>query len=390
MRRKDKISMRSADPQEFIDKALDLIESFPVNNKKSIVRQERIWKNAKVDRIPLLLHPSSIKEIDDFPHYNLKECFYDKKKMLLQQLLYVLPVAKVNSDVIPSMRVNLGTVLLPSVFGLKIKVVEDSLPWIASHLDKRELSNMEIDDLIPIKERGLIPRAIEYMEYFKSIVGKSCRIYLPDTQGPFDIAHLIRGNDIFTDIYDDAPFFHHLMELSTFVYIEVSRLFKEVIKEPLDSGFHSNSFYMGNCGVRVCEDSTIMLSAKMAEEFLLPYLEKAIKPFGGGWVHFCGNGSHLIDLYLSSEYVKGINFGNPEMYDPKKIMSRVHKYNKVYLGSWAKKKKESEHAYFSGILSSLGGKKKGLILVYSSDNEDKPEETIKTWESLHEIHFDED
>lgn len=61
-----------------------------------------------------------------------------------------------SSDAIPSTRVSLGTVLLPSVFGLKIKVVEDSLPWIASHLDKRELSNMEIDHLIPIEEKGLI------------------------------------------------------------------------------------------------------------------------------------------------------------------------------------------------------------------------------------------
>ena len=380
--------MRSNGPEELIDKALDLIKSFQVNNKGSIVRQERVWNNEKIDRLPLLLQPSSIKEMDGSPHHNFKECFYDKKKMLLQQLLYVLPVVKANSDAIPSIRVNLGTVLLPSVFGLKIKVVEDSLPWIASHLEKRELSRMEIYDLIPIKEKGLIPKAVEYIEYFKSIVGKSCRIYLPDTQGPFDIAHLARGSDIFTDIYDDAPFFHHLMELSTFVYIEASKLFKEIIEEPLASGFHFNGYYMGNCGVRVCEDSTTMLSARMAEEFTMSYLEKAIKPFGGGWVHFCGNGSHLIDLYLSSEYVKGINSGNPEMYEPREVMSKIHKYNKVYLGSWAKKKKENEYAYFNRILSSLERKKKGLILVYSSDNEDKFEKTMKVWESLHEIYFD--
>lgn len=382
--------MRSASPKIFIDKALSLIKSFQVDYQESIVRQERIWKNEKVDKIPLLLQPSSIKEMDDFPQYNLKECFYDKKKMLFQQLLKVLPVVKANSDAIPSIRANLGTVLLPSVFGLNIRVFEDMLPCISSHLDKRGLSNMEIDDLTPVRERGLLPKAVEYIKYFKSIVGKSCRIYLPDTQGPFDIAYLVRGNDIFTDIYDDAPFFHHLMELFTFVYIEASKLFKEVIGEPLNSGFHFNGYYMGNCGARVCEDSTIMLSAKMAGKLILPYLEKAIKPFGGGWVHFCGNGSHLIDLYLSSEYVKGINFGNPEMYDPAKVMFKVHKYNKVYLGSWARKKKESEYAYFSRILSSLREKKKGLILVYSSDKKDNPEETIKIWKSLHKIHFGRD
>lgn len=218
MRRKDKINMRSAGPKIFIDKALSLIKSFQMDYQESIVRQERIWKNETVDRIPLLLQPSRTKETNDFSRYNFRECFYDKKKMLLQQFLYVLPVVKANSDAIPSIRVNLGTVLLPSVFGLKIKVVEDSLPWVASHLEKRELSRMEIDGLIPIKEKGLIPKTIEYIEYFKGMIGKSCRIYLPDTQGPFDIAHLVRGSDIFADMYDDTSVFHHLMELSTFVY----------------------------------------------------------------------------------------------------------------------------------------------------------------------------
>ena len=362
--------MRSVATEELIDKAAGLLKLLQVNNQESLIRQEKIWKNERVDRIPLLLRPLRIKETDDFPRYNFRECFYDKKKMLLQQLLYVLPVIKANSDAVPSIRVNLGTVLVPSVFGLRIKVMKDTLPWISSHLDKRQLSDMEIDDLTPVRERGLLPKAVEYIKYFKSIVGKSCKIYLPDTQGPFDIAHLVRGNDIFTDAYDDTPFFHHLMELSTFVYIEACRLFKEVIGEPFDSGFHTYGFYMGNCGVRVSEDSTVMVSTKMTEELIMPYLEKAIKPFGGGWVHFCGNGSHLIDLYLGSEHVKGINFGNPEMYDPEKIMPIMDKYSKVYAGIWPREKEESKYAYLSRILSSLRGKKKGLILLYLLDNED--------------------
>ena len=180
------------------------------------------------------------------------------------------------------------------------------------------------------------------------------------------------------------------MELSTFVYIEACRLFKEVIGEPLDSGFHTYGFYMGNCGVRVSEDSTVMVSTKMTEELIMPYLEKAIKPFGGGWVHFCGNGSHLIDLYLGSEHVKGINIGNPEMYDPEKIMPIIDKYSKVYAGIWPRKKEESKYAYLSRILSSLRGKKKGLILLYLLDNEDECEEIMKIWQSLNEIYFDQD
>ena len=36
---------------------------------------------------------------------------------------------------------------------------------------------------------------------------------------------------------------------------------------------------------------------------------------GGGWIHYCGNGSHILPEVLSTERVTGINFGNPEMQD---------------------------------------------------------------------------
>ena len=114
------------------------------------------------------------------------------------------------------------------------------------------------------------------------------------------------------------------MELSTEAYIKVSLLMKKIIGEKEDVGYHG-SLYMARGGVRMCEDTTTLLSSEIVKEFVCPYLSKALKHFGGGWLHFCGKGDHLLDIFLDIEEVRGINFGNPELYNLNEVLAKVKK-----------------------------------------------------------------
>ena len=67
------------------------------------------------------------------------------------------------------------------------------------------------------------------------------------------------------------------MELSTQAYIKVSLLMKKIIDESYAIGCHT-SRYMARGGVRLCEDTTTLLSPKIVEEFVIPYIAKALKP----------------------------------------------------------------------------------------------------------------
>ena len=203
--------------------------------------------------------------------------FFEKEKMLVEQLWSALTANRGESDSQISIRANLGTGFIPTVFGLEETVTEDKMPWLKEHLTKEEILNFSLPE--DISNSGLMPRAIGYINYYKDILPPDIHIYLPDTQGPLDIAHLIRGNQIFTDFYDDPEFVHRLMQLSTEAYIKVSLLMKRTIGEKCNSGYHGG-LYMAGGGVRMCEDTTTLLSPEIVKEFVSPYISKALKPFG--------------------------------------------------------------------------------------------------------------
>ena len=135
-----------------------------------------------------------------------------------------------------------------------------------------------------------------------------------DIQGPFDIACQALGPTIFTEIYDDPEFVHHLMNEATRAYIAVAQLCKTLQGEGETWG-NASGFWMKQGGVRVCDDSGILLSRACFEEFVFPYHAKALAPFGGGWLHYCGGvpgggraeGVHLHDMYCRIPGLRGLN-----------------------------------------------------------------------------------
>ncbi len=364
-----------------LDKVLALLQAEQALLLQSQARQEAVWRGEEVDYLPLLLAGGSVPERKNLPSYNLKEQFFDQEKMLYEQAWAALSTVRAKSDALPSVRANLGTGFLASVFGLEQEVFADKMPWLKKHLRKDEIEKFSEESLSPISDKGLIPRAKEYMNFFKERLTGKVAVYLPDTQGPFDLAHLIRGNEIFTDIYDDPDFVHHLMELSTYVYIEASKYLKRVVDEPLNAGYHSNSLYMESCGVRCCEDTTTLLSPEIVKEFIVPYIKKALSPFGGGWLHFCGKGNHLLDIFLEIPEIKGINFGNPENYDPAEILPKLESKGKIYYGSFPRKEREGVKEYFARLLKPLH-KKGTLLLDFDLPEGEESSSVLSLWNSV--------
>ena len=70
----------------------------------------------------------------------------------------------------------------------------------------------------------------------------------------------------------------------------VTQRLREVIGEELTSGYHG-TLYMAEGGVRLCDCDSTLLSPQLFAEFSLPYLKEALEPFGGGWLHICGDGN---------------------------------------------------------------------------------------------------
>ena len=392
-----------------IDKILAFFEPDAEAIEKGKQRQEAIWRGDEPDYLPILIGGmknlytesgrckveydwklkfphgtlaggTEIPEFDLFPHYNLEEQFYDKEKVLTEYLWDLIVTARCKSDAQLSVRPNHGSVLLPSVFNVKYQVFSDKPPWIIHPLSTEQITNW---DLTNIEDKDLFPMVSEFMIFFKKKLDNFSQPYLPSTLGPFDLAYLLRGNDIFIDMYDSPSSVFRIMEKTTEAFIKANIFFKEIIDEPLTSGVY-DAVYMANGGVRVTEDSSVLLSPDMWNKFVRPFIIEALKPFRGGIVHLCGRHETLLDALLSIPEVKGINLGNPEMYNYESTIRKFVDAEKVYCERcWPRKKGESLEDYFSWILSALKGKKQELIFQPAGEGESpEPHKTIDLWHSL--------
>ncbi len=342
-------------------------------------RQAAVWNQTETDFLPLLCEASG--QPWDGPDYALTEQVDDPTKMLHEGLVVVgrqLPVA---SDSVLSIRPQFGVGTLCTPFGCEYELsAKYGSPWVTGHATKDYLSGLEPDDIN--FDDSLIPWVCEVTRKLREGLAGRVPVFMADTQGPFDIAHQARGHDLLTDIYDDPPFVHHVMELALHVYIESSRRFKEALGEPDSSGHHSGNLYMENCGVRLCDDSGVMMPPKALDEFILPYHQRALAAFGGGWVHFCGDARQLFDGYVEIPEVRAINFGQPEYYDPAEILSRLMDKGKLYYGAWPKAADESIDQYFGRLLGCLNGEKRGLMLMFHPGGGRVPE-TMDRWHEAH-------
>lgn len=372
-----------------LDYVLELLQPDLERIELGRKRQASVWRGEESDYIPIIPPPVYVPEKEKFPSYNLREQFYDPEKMLVMHLWELIGRARFPGDAQLSVRANLGTGFVASIFGLDQIIFDDIMPWLKEHLSKEKILSIDPEEINVdfVKDKGLVPTAIEYINFFKEKLDGKAHVYLSDTQGPLDIAHLVYGDTLFTDIYDDPDFVHHLLRITTNAYISVSKLLKEIIGEQLDSGYHG-PLYMENGGVRCCEDTTTLFSRRTFKEFIAPYIAEALRPFGGGWVHFCGGGHQFLEDLLAMPEVKGINFGNPERYDYYATMNLILDYKKFYFGIFNRKEEETLEEYFKRILKPFSerGTRTGLIFMPSSSDlpewYESPERVLDLWYSL--------
>ena len=320
-------------------------------------RQTSVWRGELPDKRPVFFNAPLSDVQEKIPNRNLKECFYDSNSMLCSQVRLACEAANARSDAVPSIRANTGTGTLLACLGLEQIVFEDKMPWLQDHLTREQAARLKPDD---IKIQGTFELALNHMRRYKEIMGDILPVYCPDTQGPFDLAHLMLGDDIFYALYDDPPLVHHILELCVELGIKTHTWAKEVSGEPLDQQYHGNNLYAENMGIRICEDTAVLLSPGAINDFVMPYSQKLARHFGGAWVHYCGRNDHLTAALCAIPEVRGINFGvipgNEYEHRFEDDMKLMHKSGKVSIGYWPRFPNEKGREYLERLhkWASLG------------------------------------
>ena len=376
------LSMTENDTRQLLDD----LKSYFEPDRHWLQRVRNFYAALFENRIPdelMIALPGHAAPGHEKQRFNLREQYHDPLKMLYEHLRVMVARARTGQGAaVPTLRANLGTGFVASVFGIDQLIFEDKMPWPQGHLEKEEIAGLDPDDFADVSGKGLVPYAREIYELYEKELGTSEFCFVPDTQGALDIAHLVRGDEIFIDMYEDSPFVHHLMELALAAYVSVTRAMKAAIHEPRTSGRHSGMF-LSNGGVRYCMDTSVLCSRELLETFEVPYLRRALQEFGGGWVHFCGYAPHLTQLLVDVPEVRGVNpnYMDTRPYDYAGDTMLLRENGQFFRGAPFKDEHEDMDAYFARLLAPLPDPSGALFMPRGSGLSGSAAEMQAAWKS---------
>ena len=361
-----------------------LISERAANTPASVESQIAVWEDRAPESLPLLLNVQIPQEYDlQFPTFNPGEIHNDKDKMLLYGMKHTFSALFADMQSVPSIRANMGCGIYPSLFpGILPLLFDDKMPWIKGHLSSDQVRSLREKDIVLTDEFKL---ALEHMAYIaEHIKDLGVYVYPLDLQGPFDVAHLVLGDQIFYGMYDEPELIHHLMDLSCYA-LELG--WTENLKYIPDSDrliTHYNQLVMPRSrgGAKISEDTSTLLSAHHIDEFVTPYTQRILNHTGGGYIHYCGRNDHLFKCVLEMKNAYGINFGNPDMHDMDDILQQTTEAGKVYYGDCFRREDEDLLDYFHRCRKYATSKKDGkcrLLLTLNSTCDDQYD-AIRAWQ----------
>ena len=115
-----------------------------------------------------------------------------------------------------------------------------------------------------------------------------------------------------------------------------------------------------------------MISPDTYGEIVGPSDAKLLQKVGKGSIHFCGNGQHLVEPMLEIPDLCGLDFGQADMMDIKKIYEMAQE-RKVALTCL----KPSRHELISGQV--VADFPTGVVLVYNTESIDDACEVVAAY-----------
>lgn len=257
---------------------------------------------------------------EEWPTYSFTECWDDVEKNFVSALANAYCGALLRDDRLFSVRPEYGVVNIPELFGIPSLVTDEGRSMSEGLNDTAKLKALlaaGMPDIAGARAAkvdawyGLAQDVLGQYEKLSQVM----HLVVPDPQGPFDLACLVYGSEILTGIYDQPELVRELLELMTEAFIAYHKRYKKIIGEPRDSAYHIAGLKLVRGGVRICDDSATLVSPSAYGEFVQPYNLRCFEPFDGGWLHYCGNGNHLLPQMLEMAPVHYLHLGNPDDHD---------------------------------------------------------------------------
>lgn len=305
----------------------------------------------------LLAGGTPVPEIEDYPHYGLAEQMASPEVMLYEGLWELLSWVRSYSDAQLSLRPRMAG-MLPSCLGLDYKVTEDGTGWYSRHISLDEALAVDTSDL---QHFPAVQKTLEHIRFFRENLPEGVKVSCPVAVGPLNNADRILGINMWTEFFDHPQKMHALLEKITDLTIRLGTIYKQAAGEPLDMAW-IGPLYMACGGLKFGNDSLVMLSPQMFQEFIMPRVVQICRAFSGGYHHSCGYYPKHLDLLCKLDELTVFNFGEPGLWDMPRAVERMHRSGKIYYGGWERLPGEPIEAYLRRGVEICGPQRNRAIL----------------------------
>jgi hypothetical protein len=257
-----------------------------IERRKENIR--RIWDYRRVDHIPVMVR------VESNPWgYTTREHFLDADKQFQIEFEKVrLSLEMVPDDYIPSMRPDVGCVVIESALGGE--VVFGDNPEQTCTIKEPLLKT--VDDAYRLKrpdsERdGLVPEGLRRIKSFVERTDGQVYVSCLDMGGAMNVAFTLLGSELcLMSMYEAPEALEHLAGFITDLFIEYADLgieaaggVEQVTCTDFPYWWHPEG-RKGHCS----DDISALYSPDCFNRFSKPFNNRIFKRFGGGMLHNCG------------------------------------------------------------------------------------------------------
>jgi hypothetical protein len=266
----------------------------------------------------------------EWPHVLVNDALEDCEAMALQQLELCSKALAEGSGALLAVRCNYGTAILPSLFGGERFLMEreiDTLPACRSLEGGAEAVKRLLDQGVPDLDAGQGATTFRMGQYFKQLlsdcpqISKHVYVYHPDLQGPMNVCEMLWGSSLYVDLYDKPDLVKDFLSLITETYIRFMRRWNQIVTPLAGYGVHWSMLHRGQIMVR--DDAATNLSPAMYEDFIRPCDQRLLDELGGGAIHFCGRGDHLIAKLSQLSGIHAVNTTQPALNNVETIFAHT-------------------------------------------------------------------
>lgn len=287
------------------------IEPDPARTREVLGRIAAAYRHEAVDRVPVLVGDANYWITGEDPALIPGDYFDDgayATQHAFQVGKMVTHLEGLADDIyLPFLFPWYGTGVVPSAVGCRVLLQAGEEPAVEGAVidDPADVSRLEPPD--PERD-GLMPRVLGCIDHFRA--HSDLPISFTDNQGPLNIAlNLVGLERLCLWMFEHPTAVHELMDFCTTVLIDWVRLQKERAGTPADAGAfpHMIAIPPGFGGVWLSDDDSTVLSPQLYRRFVVPYNGRVLEAFGGGSLHYCGNGAHQLENYLATPGLVGLN-----------------------------------------------------------------------------------